>query len=345
MQRRDFVQSGLGIAVGAGLASGAASAQQLPLLKPRRLREGITVGVVAPSSPAAENELVRYAIELVESFGFKARPGKHLFARNQYLAGTDAQRAEDLNAMFEDSSVDAIMCIAGGYGAMRILPALDYDTIRANPKPLIGYSDITALHSAIHKLTGMVTYHGPTVLSRFTPYSLDEFRKVLFDPQPRMQIGAPPPFEKGPGKVDRENRITPLVPGIARGRLTGGNLTLISCLMGTPYEPDFAGRLVFLEDVHEAPYRVDRMLSQLVISGKLKQAAGIIFGKFTDAESSGNTFSLEEVLTDFAKTVGVPSARGVMIGHVPDQTVVPIGIEAEFDASTGTLTLLEPAVA
>lgn len=345
MQRRDFVQSGLGLAAGAGLATSAAAAQELPLLRPKRLREGMTVGVIAPSSPAPENETVRYALEMVESFGFRAKPGKHLFARTQYLAGTDAQRAEDVNAMFADPSVDAIMAMAGGYGAMRILPALDYETIRRNPKPLVGYSDITALHCALHKRAGLVTYHGPTVLSRFTPYSLQEFRRVLFEPETRMRIGAPPPFEKGPGKVDRENRITPLVPGVARGRLIGGNLTLISSLMGTPYEPDFDGCLVFLEDVHEAPYRIDRMLTQLVISGKLKRAAGLIFGKFTDADASGNTFSLEEVLTDTAKATGIPAARGIMIGHVPDQTVTPIGIEAEFDANTGSLTLLEAPAA
>ena len=321
-------------------------AAQVPaLLKPNRLRGGATVAVVAPSSPAPEDEEVRYGLELVESFGFKVKPGKHVFARAQYLAGSDAERAEDLNAMFADRSVDAIMTLRGGYGAMRILPLLDYEMIRRNPKPLIGYSDITALHCAIHKRCGMITYHGQTAMSPFSDYSILEFMRVMMRPGNRMRIGAPPPFQKGPGKVERENRITPMVPGVARGRLLGGNLTLISCLMGTPWEPDFEGRLVFLEDVHETPYRIDRMLTQLVISGKLAKAAGLIYGKFTDAEDSGNTFSLEHVLRDAATALGIPAARGVMIGHVDDQTVVPVGVEAEFDGSSGSLTLLESPVA
>lgn len=352
MERREFVQAGIGAVTGisavAGIsaAAGDAMAQDgdsasLPLLKPERLRPGMTVGVVAPSSPADEDETVRYGLELVESFGFKAKAGENLFARTQYLAGPDAARAADLNAMFADPGVGAIMALAGGYGAMRILPYLDYDVIRANPKALIGYSDITALHCALHRKCGLITYHGQTALSRFTSYSIGEFQKVLMQPRANLRIGAPPPFDAGPGRVERENRITTFRPGVARGRLTGGNLTLVSCLMGTPYEPDFTNRLVFLEDVHEKPYRVDRMLTQLLLSGKLAKAAGLIFGKFTDAEDTGNTFSLEHVLRDAASRLEIPCARGLMIGHVADQTVVPIGVEAEFDAGSGRLTLLE----
>lgn len=346
MQRREFVQSGLGVVAGVGALAGNAAAQDAdgplaPTRKPERLRPGMTVGVVAPSSPADEDETVRYGLELVESFGFKAKPGKHLFDRTEYLAGPDAARAEDVNAMFADPEVGAVMALAGGYGAMRILPHLDYGVIRANPKAFIGYSDITALHCALHRKCGLITYHGQTALSRFSDYSIAEFQKVLMQPDANISIGAPPPFQTGPGRVERENRITTIHPGVARGRLVGGNLTLISCLMGTPYEPDFTGRLVFLEDVHEKPYRVDRMLTQLLLSGKLAKAAGIIFGKFTDAEDTGNTFSLEHVLTDAAKQLQLPCARGLMIGHVADQTVVPIGVEAEFDAESGRLTLLE----
>jgi muramoyltetrapeptide carboxypeptidase len=353
MQRREFVQTGIGATAAWGMSARttaqASEAQEATspaaLRKPKRLQPGMTIGVVAPSSPADEDETVRYALELVESFGFKAKPGKHLFERTQYLAGPDAARAEDLNAMFADPSVDAIMAMAGGYGAMRTLPYLNYEVIRANPKALIGYSDITALHCALHRHCGLITYHGQTALSRFSDYSIAEFQRVLMQPEANLTIGAPPKFEAGPGRVERVNRITTIRPGIARGRLIGGNLTLISCLMGTPYEPDFTGRLVFLEDVHEKPYRVDRMLTQLVLSGKLAKAAGLIFGKFTDAEDTSNTFSLEHVLTDCGKAVNLPCARGLMIGHVADQTVVPIGVEAEFDADTGRLTLLESPMA
>ncbi len=346
MQRREFVQSGLGAAGGIGALAVDGGAQDpageaRPLLKPARLRPGMTVGVVAPSGPAEEDETVRYGLELVESFGFRAKPGKHLFERTQYLAGPDAARAADLNAMFADPEVGAIMALKGGYGAMRILPYLDYGVIRANPKAIVGYSDITALHCALHRNCGLITYHGQTALSSFTTYSIGEFQKVLMEPKADIQIGAPPPFNAGPGRVERENRITSFRAGIARGRLIGGNLTLITSLMGTPYEPDFTGRLVFLEDVHEEPYRVDRMLTQLLLAGKLSKAAGLLFGKFTDATDKGNTFSLEHVLRDAAAKLGIPCARGLMIGHVPDQTVVPIGVEAEFDGGSGKLTLLE----
>jgi muramoyltetrapeptide carboxypeptidase len=163
-------------------------------------------------------------------------------------------------------------------------------------------------------------------------------------PTPTTLIGAAPPFEAGEGNIDKSNRLTYITGGVANGRLMGGNLTLISILMGTEFEPDFRGRIVFLEDVHEAPYRIDRMLTQLRLAGKLQQAAGIVFGKFTDTDTDGNTFSIEEVLRDRTGDLGIPVVRGMMIGHVSQQTVVPIGIEAELDGDAGTLRLLEPAV-
>ena len=246
--------------------------------------------------------------------------------------------------MFADDEVDAIFCLRGGYGTPRILPYLDYDLMRARPKILLGMSDITGILSAIHTKTGVVVFHGPNASSNFSAYSLSEFKKVLMHPTPTTPIGAVPPFEAGEGNVERTNRLTYITGGVAKGRLIGGNLSLISILMGTEFEPDFRGRIVFLEDVHEAPYRIDRMLTQLRLAGKLQQAAGIVFGKFTDSDTEGNTFSVEEVLRDRTEDLGIPVVRGMMIGHVSQQTVVPIGIEAELDGDAGTLRLLEPAV-
>ena len=316
-----------------------------PVVKPRRLAKGNTIGLIAPASNAAEDEDIRIAMDIITSLGFTVKPGEHLFARNQYLAGTDRQRADDMNRMFADDEVDAIFCLRGGYGTTRILPYLDYASIAANPKVLLGYSDITGVLTAIQVKTGLVGFHGPIATQNFTDYTLNEFKKVLMRPREPMRIAGPPPFAAEEGRVDQENRLTIIKGGVARGRLLGGNLSLLCAVMGSEFEPDFRGRILFLEDVSEAPYRVDRMLTHLWLAGKLQQVAGIAFGKFTETEGdNGNTFSMEEVLRDRCAPLGVPVVRGFMIGHVPDQTVVPIGIEAELDGDNATLHLLQTPV-
>lgn len=346
MNRRLAIQSGIAAALVAasGVYTTAAAARH-SVLKPRRLAQGNTIGLIAPASNAIENEDISFAADIVRSLGFKVREGKYLYTRNEYLAGTDLQRAEDVNRMFGDRSVDAIFCLRGGYGTPRILPHLDFDLIGKNPKVLMGYSDITALLLAIYAQTGLVSFHGPIANQTYTDYTLAEFRKVLIEPAARTIIGQAPPFAAAAGKVESENRITRFVGGTARGRLIGGNLSLLTTLIGTPFEPNFRNALLFLEDVGEAPYRVDRMLTQLWLAGKLQQVAGIAFGKFTDqGDDSENSFSMEEVIRMRCEPLQVPTIRGLMIGHIDDQTVVPIGIEAELDADLGTLTLLEPAV-
>jgi muramoyltetrapeptide carboxypeptidase len=322
------------------------STDQPALLKPARLAPGQTIGIAAPASQADDPEKVRFAIETVESLGFRVKPAPHLFDRFGYLAGEDAVRAADLNGLFADDEVDAIFCQRGGYGASRLLPLLDYDVIRANPKILMGYSDITALHLALHAQTGLITFHGPIASQTFTPYTLAEFKKVLCDPQPPLSLGAPPPFERGEGRVEKENRLTTLVPGQVQGRLLGGNLSLVANLVGTPYLPDFSGAILFLEDVSEASYSIDRMLTQLWLSGNLQKVAGVAFGKFTERPASGwlHDRPLEEVLAERVRALGLPAVMGLMIGHVEDQTVIPLGCLAELDASAGTLTLLEAPV-
>lgn len=349
MKRRTLLQSALAVSAlipgltGAATSTAAGKASGMPV-KPARLVKGMTVGLVAPASPVAENEDVRFAIDLVRSLGFEVREGKYLYSRNQYLAGMDRERAEDINAMFKDRRVDAIFCLRGGYGTLRMLPYLDYEMIRKHPKVLLGFSDISGLHNALYARSGLVSFHGPVADQTFSEYTLAEFKKVLMHPTETAIVGSPPPFEVSEGQVERKNRITRFVGGQARGRLIGGNLSLVSRLLGTPYEPDFRGSILFLEDVHESPYRIDRMLTHLWLAGKLDQVAGIALGKFTDSETEGNTFSLEEVMEQRLAPLGKPAIRGLMIGHIKDQTVVPIGVEAELDADAGTLTLLEPAV-
>ena len=346
MNRRDLLRTSVAAALtGAmGLGPSAAIAAADGILKPRRLAAGNTIGLVAPAGPSADDESVRFSIELLESFGFRVRQGKHIFERDQYLAGDDRDRAADVNAMFADDDIDAIFTLRGGYGTQRILPLLDYDVIRANPKVFIGSSDITGILIAMHEKTGLVGFHGPSAGGNYSDYALGEWRKVVWQPAERTRIGAAPPIERRPGLVERKNRITRFAGGAAEGRLIGGNLTIISTLMGTPYEPDFRDRIIFVEDVNEAPYRIDRMLTQLWLAGKLQHAAGIAFGKFTKTEDDGNTFSIEEIIQRRCASLGIPVVGGLMIGHIADKTTVPMGIRARLDADAGTLELLEPAV-
>lgn len=314
------------------------------VIKPKPLAVGQTIGLIAPSSPSRDDDDVRMAIEVLESLGFRVKESANLYRRYGYLAGSDAERAADLNTMFADETVDAIFALHGGYGASRLLPLLDYECIRHNPKVLLGYSDITALLNAIFTQTGLITFHGKVAAGNFTDYSLAEFKKVLMNNAVGTIIGAAPPFAVAAGRVDRENRLVRLVPGRAEGQLIGGNLTLLSHLIGTPYSPDFAGKILFLEDVGETVYRIDRMLTQLLLAGQLQRVAGIVLGKFTDCKplySSGSSLSLSDVLIERCVNLGVPVLRGLMIGHIEDQTVVPVGCRAALDVEAGTLTLLE----
>lgn len=350
-ERRDFLRTFLAASVGFAssvaiadtLISPAASKIVKPL-KPKRLAKGQTIGLIAPSSNVGENEDIFYAREVLESFGFKVKQGEHLFERRGYLAGTDKLRAKDVNSMFTDTSVDAIICLRGGYGSPRILPYLDYDSIKANPKVISGYSDVTALLNAITTKTGMITFHGPIANQRFSDYTLQSFKDVLFTPKVNTLLGTPPPFEVREGWVERENRLTVVRAGKAQGRLIGGNLSLMVALVGSSYEPDYRGKILFLEDVSEAPYRVDRMLTHLKLAGRLSQLAGVAFGKCTRCSSSGNTLSLEQVVYDHFEPLGIPVIRGLMIGHIKDMATIPVGAMAELDTEAGAIRLLETAV-
>jgi muramoyltetrapeptide carboxypeptidase len=320
------------------------AATNVNVLKPKRLRQGMTVGIVTPASNVPEDQDLHTAMDLVRSLGFNAKPSPNLFSRTQYLAGTDKERADDLNAMFADTEVDAIFCVRGGYGSGRLLRYLDYDTIAANPKVIMGYSDITAILNAIYLRTGLVTFHGPIAGGNFSDYTYDQYKKVLIEPTSNTRIGEAPKFETSPGVVDWENRLMSIVSGAAEGHLIGGNLSLMVTLLGTPYEPSFEGAILFLEDVSEPPYSVDRMLTHLWMAGKLEQVAGIVLGKFSDDGYDSNTFSMEEVLRDRLEPLGIPTLRGAMIGHIEDKTVVPLGIRARLDVDARSLTLLEAAV-
>jgi len=336
-------------------AGGAAAARPLlaadaapprpapPPVKPRHLAPGDLVGLVLPASLEFEASGLDLAREQLETVGFRVRIGGHAKGRHGYFAGTDEERAADLNAMFADPEVAGIFCQRGGWGTPRLLPRLDFAAIRKHPKVLVGYSDITALLNGIHQETGLVTFHGPMAGFNLRPYSLEGWRRALMSTAPIGTLTNPPKEEDE--LVNRSWRTVTVRGGRARGRLAGGNLTLVASLMGTPWEVDTAGAILLLEDVEEELYRIDRMLTQLALGGKLRAAAGVVFGYCTDCPTGdGPTFSLEEILHDHLGTLGVPVFAGFAFGHLGKQLTLPIGLAATVDADAGTVTIDEAAV-
>jgi len=348
--RRSLLRS-LGFAAAGAVFAGASPKKKTPpapapppaLLKPRALKPGDTVGLIAPASYTFDLWRLDDAALRVEALGLKPKFGKYVRGRRGFLAGTERERLEDLHAMFADKDVAGVFCLQGGYGTPRLLDGLDYELIRKNPKILLGYSDITGLHLAIHKKTGLVTFHGPNMIGALPPWSLELLKKALFVAESIGEVTNPQ--EQDP--LNREFPIRTVVPGTARGRIVGGNLTLISATMGTPYEIDTKNKILLLEDTGEAPYRIDRMLVQLRLAGKLQEAAGIVFGTCTDCAPSRSSFelslSLSEVLDELLGSLGKPVLAGLLFGHTKEKATIPIGVEAELDAGAKRLTILEAA--
>jgi muramoyltetrapeptide carboxypeptidase len=351
--RRSFLH--LAASSAAALSCGSALAQRrrrqtptppaaaAPIVKPRVLEPGDTVGLIAPASYTFDLWRLDDAAARVEALGLKPKFGKHVRGRRGFLSGTDEERLEDLHEMFADRQISAIFALQGGYGTPRLLDRLDYDLIRRNPKILLGYSDITGLHLAISRKAGLVTFHGPNMIGRVPPRTLELLKKALFSPEPIGEVTNPE--EQDPLNIEFPLRT--VTPGIARGRITGGNLTLISSTMGTPYEIETRGRILLLEDTGEAPYRIDRMLVQLKLAGKLQEAAGIVFGTCTDCDPSRSSFeislSLSDVLMELLGPLGKPVLAGLLFGHTREKATIPIGVEAELDAGARRLTILESA--
>jgi muramoyltetrapeptide carboxypeptidase len=341
--RRTFLSASCAsaLALGAGVRGQSPSA----VVKPPRWKAGDTVGLVNPAGGTYSAIDIDIARETFEALGLKVRVGQHVLDRYGHMAGTDVSRAADLNAMFRDPAVRGVVCIRGGGGSARILPMLDYDALRADPKILLGYSDITALHMAIHSKTGLVTFHGPVGISKWNAFNVGWLKRVLFDGE-AVTFENDKSFSVDETLVQREHRTRTLTPGTARGRLIGGNLTVLTTIIGSPYVPDFSNRVLFLEDVREAPYRIDRMFSQLELAGILSRVRAVVWGTCSEC-TPGEGFSsltIEDVLADHVTPLGVPAWHGAMIGHVDRQFTLPIGIEVEVDAGRGTIQMLEPAV-
>jgi muramoyltetrapeptide carboxypeptidase len=346
MDRRKFLASSALVGAASLVPHRAVGGQSpgLPILKPARLVPGQVVGLVNPAGATYLRQDVEYVKDSLAALGLNCVEGKHLLDRYGYLAGTDEARADDVNALFRDDAINAIMAVRGGWGCARILPLLDYAAIRKNPKILCGYSDITALLVAIHARTGLVTFHGPDGISTWDAFSVEIFKRVLFSGE---MLTMQNPKAPGDNLAPSKDRIETITPGIARGPLIGGNLSVLAGIVGSSYLPSWEGAILFLEDVGEEIYRVDRMLTQLRLAGILDRLGGFIFGKCSDCtpgEGYGS-LTLPEVLSDHVASLKIPAWSGAMIGHIESKFTLPIGLMVEIDAAAGTIHLLEPAVA
>ncbi len=347
MNRRHFLQAAASLSpLAAAHAHGATpDPAPAPLLRPRRLRPGDTIGLISPANASFEREPVALAIEAMQAMGLQVRLGAHALARRGQFGGSDAERAEDIHRFFADDGVAGLLALTGGSGCARIVDRLDYGLIRRHPKFFGGFSDLTCLLNAIHQQTGLVTFHAPFAGSTWTSFSTRHFLELV------MQAQAPllrnPAGERGDDLVQARDRAWTIRGGRARGRLVGGNLAVLSAMAGSAYWPDFRGAILFLEDINEYIYRVDRMLATLRLAGAFRQLAGVVLGQFSKCEpGDGNygTLTLDEVFEDYFGALGVPVYRGAMIGHIPRKFTLPLGVDAEIDADACTLRILEPAV-
>lgn len=296
-------------------------------MHPPLLRVGARVALVAPAGPLRGEADVQRAIENVRAFGWEPNVSANALARDGYFAGSDADRADELNRALTDDSIDAVWCLRGGYGTTRILDALDYDAIARRPKALIGYSDITALHAALAARCGVVTFHGPTARAPLTAFSRESLARAVVH---------------GCDSCGTAPSARTLRPGRAEGVIAGGNLALLAALAGTRYAPRFDGAIVVMEDIDEAVYRVDRMLRQLLMSGLLDGARALAFGACTNCPEASDDGArrLDDVVAETAAILGIPAVAGLPIGHIPDQWTIPLGALAAIDTESRTLSVV-----
>lgn len=310
------------------------------IIKPKALKKGDLIGIVTPASPPSSIEKIYKGAEYFEKLGYRVTFGKNIEKVYGYLAGTDQERADDINLMFADKNVKAIVAVRGGYGTPRILPLLNYTIIKKNPKILVGYSDLTALQLAIFKKTGLITFSGPMsgveMYKGIDPYTEEHFWKCLTS---KKKMGS---------QINPDGRkLETIVNGKATGILLGGNLSLIVALAGSNYLPSFKKSLLFIEEIEEETYRFDRMMNQLRIANILRDANGIIMGELTDVKASDTSkpfLTAEQVMNDYLLGLKKPVVSGLVYGHVPKKLTIPLGIKAMLDAQRRSLTFLEPAV-
>ena len=320
-------------------------AGSFPILKPSRLQSGDAMGIISPAGATFRHEELEIVMDAVRGLGLIPRAAPHVLDRYGYLAGRDRDRAADVNQFFADPTIAALLPIRGDWGSARILPYLDYDLIRRNPKIIVGFSDLTALLLGIHAQTGLVTFHGPNGLTAWRNDQTQPFQQMLFE-------GDALAFENTPAPEDSDRlmqvklRINTITPGRAQGKLYGGNLSVLSGIVGSPYLPDLTGAILFVEDVGEPIYRIDRLLTQLKLTGVLDNLAGFVFGQCTNCGPSNGygALTLEEVLQDHIAPLGIPAWSNAAIGHLEPVLTFPLGIEVAIDANMGRIVMSAAAV-
>ncbi len=312
------------------LRCGMVEVSRSALSEPPRLAPGARVALVSPSGPLRSEHELAHAVDSALALGWDPVVGPHALSREGYFAGTDAQRAADLAWAIDDRRIDGIWCLRGGYGAARLLPSLSIDAIRARPKALLGYSDITALHSAWQQ-AGLVSFHAPTARSALSAFTRASLVQTVIE------------GVDGCGDAP-ESQV--LRDGQAAGRLAGGNLSLIASLCGTPWAMDFRDAIVVLEDINEATYRIDRMLTQLRLAGAFDGCVAIAFGHCTDCveTTDDGARTLDAVVRECADTLDVPTLLGIPLGHIADQWTMPLGALATLDTDSRSLTVHRPSL-
>ncbi|MCS7302181.1 MAG: LD-carboxypeptidase [Candidatus Kapabacteria bacterium] len=339
LRRRDFLRL-------VSTASFSTRHWRLPIdtRRPRALRQGMRVGIVAPAGPVHPRQL-QTGIEFFESLGLRVVLGRYLNKGNGYLAAPDRDRAAELSEFLLRPDIDAVVCARGGYGVLRILPLLDFSALAACTKPVIGYSDITALLIALNQRTGLITFHGPMASSQFDSTTAGSFIATLFQFESEYVEGAEMQL------TYTDSRFLPIIQGTAEGKLLGGNLSVFCSLLGTPYEPDTRDCILFFEDVGEEPYKIDRMFTQLSLAGKLEGARGIILGAFTkqsprsnegEAENTGS--AIIQIVAEQCAQHRIPLLANFPIGHIKSKITLPIGARAVLNATERTLRIIEAPV-
>lgn len=313
---------------------------QTPLLRPKPLSPGDKVGLVCPASPPKNPSLIAECEQAVKTLGFEPVLGQYVYEKSAFLAGTDSQRMADLVSFFRDDEIKAILCIRGGYGCNRLLPSFPFDVVANHPKLIIGYSDLTSLLLAIQQRTGLTTIHGPMIAGDFVMSHHPETRRRFV----RLLSGEWDPNSSIMDEKTAGTGIQVLHDGSAVGPLLGGNLALVCSLLGTPWQPDFRGSLLFLEDVNESPYRIDRMLTQLHQTGVLETVGGILFGHFTQdsrAPQQGWSAAILDVLRERTEDLKIPVMAQLPFGHATPNLPLPIGIQAKLSTQSKSVTLQE----
>ena len=297
-----------------------------------------SVGIIAPASAPRDPEALHAGLTNLKAAGFNPVQLRTEYAECGYLAGPDTDRIQELNSFLTNDQVDALICVRGGYGALRLLDQVDFDAARKYPKLLVGYSDITALQLALFKHAGWVGISGPMVAVEW-PDPDGANCKQFLDLAAGKLVNQP---------IDDNNLLSTLCPGTAKGTLLGGNLSLITRLLGTPHMPDLKGAILFLEEIGESPYRVDGLFAHLNLAGVLADLAGVVLGGFTESDVTPGkpTLTMQSVFSHYLSPLNIPVAQGLRYGHFPKKAAIPIGIQAELhcDHETGRLMLLESPV-